>query len=290
MYIEKAKMLFVLLIFALPISAQAEVYDHRKASSQVNDHRKASSQVNDHRKDRSHSLQDSIKQVTPFKEWMIGANKKGVVDAVINSKASQSSFYNLKGLKKKKFLQYERQGTGRGINIGWTNNASASTAQNKSRWMFVPQNIMKRVGQKDKDSSIRRFNPIRYGEKIAIAWVPKQGNSQKWNKDGKGKFLKYSHRNIGINLDWSSKPFYEWTILGGKPGTTVRRGVDKVIIYNLVNKQPLVYYPRGLGGKIGWPNSKGGDFGGAVVLRRKMPPQNVWLNLIMKGTHRGAKG
>ncbi len=267
---KKTWMLLVLLIFTLPISGQAE---NRR------DHRGNPSGHAENRRDHRMSLQDTIKQVAPFKEWMIGANSRGVIDAVVSRSAPPSSFYNMKGLKNKKFLQYERQGVGRGINLGWTNNATASTAHKRSKWIFVPRDQSKRVGERDKGASIRS-RPIRYGEKIAIAWVERRKSSG-WDTPGKWKFIKYAHRNVGINLDWSNQPSYEWTILGGKPGKPVGRGKDWVVIYNHVNKQPLIYYPRNLGGNIGWPNSKGGDFGGPVTLKKKTPPQYVWKKLMM---------
>jgi len=229
---------------------------------------------------RNHRMSDKdrSKLVTPFKEWMIGANKKGVVDAVLVSGANNTSFYNLKNSEKKKFFQYEKQGTARGINLGWTDNASAKTAIKRALWVFVPK-----IKNRNDRGSVLRNKPIKYGETIAIAWV-KPGKSAAWNS--KINFIKLNKRNVGINLDWSDRPAYEWTILGGKPGTEVRRGVDKVVIYNIRKKQPLVYYPRKVGGQIGWAEKNAGNLpgGGVVVKRRKMPDLNVWKGLMMDDT------
>ena len=173
--------------------------------------------------DDNDRVAEAIKVMAGYKQWMIGANKKGLV-------YPKSSNYNLKGTINKKFLQYERQGTGGGINIGWTDNASASTATARSLWYFQNQSNSNR--------------PIRYGEPVAIAWKTEHTN-----------FIKYASRTTGINLDWSKKPAYEWAILGGKPGVPVKRGQDLVVIYNLKFKRPLIYFKRTVGGHIGWPGS-----------------------------------
>ena len=131
----------------------------------------------------------------------------------------------------KKFLQYEKQGTAGGINIGWTNNATAKTAKVRAKWFFT----------RHSDSN----KPLRYGELLAIAW----GNT-------KNRYMEYTTRNVGINLQWSKKPVYQWVILGGQRGTPIRRGKDWVIIYNIKHEEPLIYFNRTKGGHIGWPDSK----------------------------------
>lgn len=174
---------------------------------------------------------DAIPSKFNYKQWMIGANSSGFIYPKSSWKGPADRNYNIKGSVIRKFLQYEKQGTARGINLGWTNNASAKTAAKRSKWFF------------SRKSNSRQ--PIRYGERIAIAW-------------GKGKkpYIKYAKRNIGINLDWSKSPSYEWTFLGGKTGQAVKKGKDWVIIYNIKHKQPLMYFKRTAGGHIGWPDSK----------------------------------
>lgn len=169
--------------------------------------------------------------MAPYRQWMIGANSTGSLYTKPSWNGPATSSYNLKGLINKKFLQYEKQGAAGGINIGWTSNASASTAKKRAKWFFSRMSSSKK--------------PIQYGEALSFAW----GGS-------KSSFLKYSKRTVGINLDWSSKPSYEWTILGGKPGTPVRKGKDLVIIYNIKHQQPLIWFDRTVGGHIGWPDSK----------------------------------
>lgn len=166
--------------------------------------------------------------MAPYKEWMIGANRTGFVYP--NTKTGPvSRRYNLKGTAITKFLQYEKQGTFGGINLGWTKNASARTAIDRGQWIF------QRPGGGGA--------PLVYGELLALGW----------SKSGKA-FLKYSKRNVGINLTWSD-PAYEWTILGGTPGTRVRRGQDLVILYSLGHLMPMMYVDRTKGGHIGWPDS-----------------------------------
>jgi hypothetical protein len=153
---------------------------------------------------------------------MVGANKTGLVYA-------GPHFYNLKGKVNRKFLHWEFQDV-RGVDLGWTDNASASTADKNSKWFFQNQP--------------NTTDPIRYGEPISLGFG-----------GGKPGYYKYSGRAIGINLDKSKKPSYEWAILGKKPGEPVKRGVDWVVIYNLKHKQPLIYFDRTAGGDIGWPDS-----------------------------------
>ena len=68
----------------------------------------------DHRSDRQkvpERHRSAIKGISPFMEWMIGANKKGFIDAVISPGVRNTSFYNIKNLEKRKFLQYENETT-----------------------------------------------------------------------------------------------------------------------------------------------------------------------------------
>lgn len=166
-----------------------------------------------------------------YKQWMIGANKKGFVYPNLSSGPAYKK-YNLKGTVITKFLHYESQGTFGGINLGWTKTASEGTAIDRAQWFF------QRPGGPN-----QQLSPVVYGEPLALGW----------GRGGK-PFLKYSKRRVGINLNWSG-PSFEWTILGRKPGERVRRGQDLVILYNLKHKLPLMYFDRTKGGDIGWPDS-----------------------------------
>lgn len=175
------------------------------------------------------NFHDASQIMAKYKQWMVGANSPGPV-LVYNARDHRSN-YNLKGSVNRKFLHYEKQGTGRGINLGWTSNASASTANKNSKWHFS-----------------RQFNakgPILYGETIAISWG-----------DGKQPYIRYSERHVGINLDWSKRPVYEWTLLGGEPQTPVKGGQDWLVIYNLKHDAPLIHFDRTAGADIGWPDSQ----------------------------------
>ncbi|RBP51038.1 hypothetical protein [Arenicella xantha] len=200
------------------------------------------------------NFESAANEVAVFKTWMIGANGSGVVDAVIKPTSPIGSRYNLKGLDNRKFLQYERQGYFGGINLGWTNNASAKTAADSSYWVFVPKDQSRRVGVKDRGEALRA-QPIKYGELIALGRQPKPRSPGASTPNNSWRFLKYSKRKKGINLNWDKKPVYEWAVLGGKPGTTVRAGKDWVILYNVKHKQPMIYYARDNAGHLGWPDS-----------------------------------
>ena len=164
-----------------------------------------------------------------FKQWMIGANATGFVYPNSSSGPTNRK-YNLKGSVPRKFLQYEKQGYFGGINLGWTDDASARTAIDRAQW------IIQRP-----DGSGAQSAPVVYGEPIALGWA----------KSGRKIFLKFSKRNAGINLTWS-EPSYEWTILGRLRGTRVRRGQDRVILYNLRHLMPMMYVNRSRGGHIGF--------------------------------------
>jgi len=133
---------------------------------------------------------------------------------------------NLKNTMEQRFLQWEHQTFG--INLGWTDDASAATAVRVSRWFFTRPDTT---------------HPIRYGNTVAI------GNG------GSPSYIRYANRSFGINLEWSSTPRYEWKLLGGKKGQVVRSG-DRLAIYNTVTKQPLISFDRTVGADIGWPNSE----------------------------------
>lgn len=171
-----------------------------------------------------------IHNMAESKEWVIGANPgaSGHLYAKSKREGPKSYNYNLKGLVPRKFLHYEKQGYLGGINLGWTDNASAKTGNKRAKWYFT--------------RSSNTQGPILYGEPLAIAW-------------GKAGYIHYASRNSGINLDWSKNPRYEWKILGGKNGTAVQRGKDKVIIYNTKHKYPLIHFKRKGAGHIGWPDS-----------------------------------
>jgi hypothetical protein len=179
---------------------------------------------------------ESLRDMSMKKRWMIGANRTGYVVPKINRGGTANGEYNLKGKDVRKFLHYKKHVVApfgpnagrRGIDVGWTKNASASTATKRAQWSFRRQF--------DQAEAV----PLVYGERLSLAW-------------GRGKkpYVKYESKSSN-SLFWSSKPALEWAILGGKPGTRVKRGQDWVILFNLKYKRPLKYYDRKFGGDIGW--------------------------------------
>lgn len=133
---------------------------------------------------------------------------------------------NMKNSKTSRFLQWERNLFG--INLGWTDNASPQTATRVTRWFFT-----------------RPFNdesPLKYGDVFALGYGIEPS------------YVMYGERSVGINLTWSVKPTFEWEILGGPRGTQIQSG-DWVALYNRVAKECIIYFPRELGGQVGWPSS-----------------------------------
>jgi hypothetical protein len=109
-------------------------------------------------------------------------------------------------------IKYGKRGALGGINLVWDKAANLTNAhfENES-------------GQ----------GAIKYGEKIAF------------KIDGiSTPFLRYEHRNLGINLGWSGKPVFEWVIVGGKQGDTIKVG-ERFGLINIVEKDFLVYAKRG---------------------------------------------
>jgi hypothetical protein len=133
----------------------------------------------------------------------------------------------LKNSTNRHFLQYKKQGTFGGINLGFSDNAEPSTAAKVVHWEIVN----------------RQRTPVKYGEPVAIRC-----------RDG---YLRYGSRTVGINLDWSDNPVFEWRLLGGRQGTPVRTG-QWLSIFNMHAQpgEPLIYFKREVGGNIGWPSSR----------------------------------
>ena len=71
-------------------------------------------------------------------------------------------------------------------------------------------------------------------------------------------FLYYNHRPVGINLDWSEKPKFEWRIIGGEPGTPIPYDSPVAIMNDSVKPSAdfLIYFQRPPGmADIGWTTS-----------------------------------
>jgi hypothetical protein len=124
-----------------------------------------------------------------------------------------------------RYLQYEHQRLG--INLGWTDNASAQTAKASEQWQFVAAGTVQ----------------IKYGDVLAL-------------KNHKaGSYVVNGHRTVGVDLDWTKEAVKQWMIIGGQEGKEVAVG-DKVSLFNTKCKLPLICFDRSVGGDLGWPDSK----------------------------------
>lgn len=187
------------------------------------------------------TLQEKVRKAAEgFKQWKFGrAFLRGQVPVMdhrsqplMPRRASENhsdNNYFLSNKKTGKFLQYESQTWG--INLGWTDDNEAKTAAQVSKWFFT-----------NKDGS----GPVRYGDLVALGWT-----------ENDKPYVRYGHRNVGINLDWSDSPEFEWKILGGKNNEPVQLG-DQVAIFNIKSEggEVFIYFDRTLGGDIGWPSSE----------------------------------
>ena len=158
--------------------------------------------------------------------------------------------YNLKNGKVRKFLQHEEQSVG--INLGWTEDAEPETGKKVARWFFA----RKSGGDK----------PLRYGETVAL------GNGMK------PSFIRYKERPVGINLDWSDGPVYEWRLAGGELGQPADPS-KYLAIYNEKAGEFFIYFDRTAGGDIGWPSSKtwGGQLSDALLEQAKKKAYDLLL-------------
>lgn len=139
---------------------------------------------------------------------------------------------------KTRYLQYESTGRYGGINLDFTDDATRKTGVKVANWYFVRQS-----GQ---------MGAIVYGERLAMGYM--------LSKTKNNPFIHYAHRDVGINLKWSDDPFYEWVILGGKPGAPVQKR-DKVALFNTKHDNFMIFFnredfPMSHAGDIGWPDSK----------------------------------
>lgn len=184
-----------------------------------------------------------------FRQWSIGTTQPrgeilpGLRYSLVN--------YRVDG-KKTRFLQYESSGAHGGINLGWTDDSKESTGDRVSKWFFERQSARPGYGEKVVNA------PLKYGERVALGLMHREGLSD--------PYLRYGHRDWGINLKWSKEPIFEWTVLGGPIGTPVAAH-QRVTIFNLTHDNFMIYFPRdSVGpsikpGNIGWPDSTAWGWG-----------------------------
>jgi len=164
-----------------------------------------------------------------LKQWMFDPNNASrhplLAKPDFDGPADRNT--NLKNSQPRKFLQWEEQTFG--INLGWTDDASLTTAVRVSRWFFT---------KPDNDPS-----PILYGQPIALGY----GISP--------SYIYYAERTVGINLEWSATPRFDWQLLGGKAGQEARSG-DWLALYNETARDCMIWFDRDAGADIGWPSSE----------------------------------
>lgn len=136
------------------------------------------------------------------------------------------SGYNLYCETNKQYLTWGKQPVG--INIIWT-----KVGSDKRVHLHLP-------GKKERE--------ILTGEPFAFGL------------GGGDVCLKYGNRTTGINLEWSKKPEFEWSIIGasGKKGEPILQGTDYALLNLKVEPDPdfLVYLDRIPGqADIGWTTS-----------------------------------
>jgi hypothetical protein len=155
-----------------------------------------------------------------LKQWRILHPQNRVEDVHAGRK------YLLKNDVNHHFLHYKHQ-IFCAVNVGFSDDAEPSTAARVVHWEFVGRN----------------GGAVKYNEPAALRC-----------KDG---YLRYSHRDCGINLAWSDSPVLEWRLYGGRAGAPVRTQ-ERFCIFNEHGEhgEPLIYFRRELGGNIGWPSSK----------------------------------
>jgi hypothetical protein len=171
-----------------------------------------------------------LKAAELFKQWTFtdGGNTRTLLPAE-EFVEDMDNRYGLKNTEIDQFVRWEDRTFG--LNCGYTDSEV-------KRW------IVGRCGASTK--------PIKYGETIAIGL----GKQPTW--------LNFADRNVGVNLEFQSKPSCEWRILGGPIGTPVQTN-ERVALFNEksmasenVRGEPLIYFNRPIGHfDVGYPTSQG---------------------------------
>jgi hypothetical protein len=167
-----------------------------------------------------------------YRQWRIGTGRTGPVQPQRSFREGSDRNYTLLNDAVGRFLQWEHQTWG--INLGWTDDAGAETGALVARWFLARQ--------------AAATGPVRYGEVLAV------GNGTQ------PSFVKFQERTFGINLGYADDPHYEWTVLGGTPGTPVGCG-EPVAIHNVRATSASVpgllrWFDRSVGGDLGWPDTR----------------------------------
>jgi hypothetical protein len=88
------------------------------------------------------------------------------------------------------------------------------------------------------------------------------GESVAFGIGGEPAFLYYKERDVGINLDWSKSPKYEWRIFGAdsEPGKPIPENTPVALVNDEVEPEPdfLIKFDRPPGmADVGWTTSPG---------------------------------
>jgi hypothetical protein len=173
--------------------------------------------------------------IDKYRQWELGGGRfKGAgqeVDTLDGWQENSGRSFNLKHRDQKRYLGWEKWGVGRGVNLGYSDDAGTETARQRARWFF----------RRSSGSG-----PVRYGEPIAMGY----GTSP--------SYYKYA-KTLGpvVNVENTGTPSYEWRFIGG-PGTKGRpvRTGEWLAIFNDVENDFLIYFNRDVGVALGWPDSK----------------------------------
>lgn len=86
------------------------------------------------------------------------------------------------------------------------------------------------------------------------------GESVAFGIGGGEAFLNYTHRTLGINLEWKQNPVFQWRVFGANNqlGTPISAGSSVAIVNDKVEPSPdfFIYFdrPRGMA-DVGWTTS-----------------------------------
>ena len=108
---------------------------------------------------------------------------------------------------------------------------------------FISDAAVKKVHFKFPDGKER---PILSGEPIAFGI------------GGGEAYLRYAKRDVGINLEWSKKPVFEWKLYSGTAGSPITFGAPLAIANVKVKPSAdfLIYFDRPPGmADVGWTTS-----------------------------------
>lgn len=157
--------------------------------------------------------------------WIFGGKPGNLKSQNKYSTANAGNGYNMFCQTNTQFLTYLK--TNVGINLGYTTNS----AEHKIHFKLP-------------DGKERE---ILTGEKVALGI------------GGGDAFLRYAHRTVGINLEWSADPSFEWRIYGptSEKGKPIPTGYQVAILNEKVEPEAdfLVYLDRPAGADVGWTTS-----------------------------------